>query len=208
MILSFNSISIRCIAASLAICTLGQAGLADSRCGFQRPAKQDAERITANIDTDAFLDHVGQKFRGKFTGYAVILTGSAGERLGFRREGWAIDPCDDTPATFTLDTENGIGSVTKLFTTVAVLKATSPGGQKLQTPFTEFLPRYWKKRADDFYDDVSIAMLLQHQGGFSHSGNKHISERLADNCPETGTSDYNRKQRNYSNTGFGLFHFI
>jgi CubicO group peptidase (beta-lactamase class C family) len=106
---------------------------AEKRCGVERPFKQETERITANLNTDAFLDHVATALDDQFTGYAVIFTGAAGKRLGFRREGWAVDPCDDAPKTFDLNTETAIGSVTKLFVGVAVLKASSDPA-RLQRP--------------------------------------------------------------------------
>ena len=178
---------------------------ADTRCGQQRPGKQEVERSTANLDTAAFLDHVKGAFDGKFTGYGVIFTGAGGERLGFRREGWAIDPCDHTPATFTLDTESAIGSVTKLFTTVAALK--TAGVSRLDQPFPRYLPNRWKADAHAFYDNITLAMLLSHRGGFVKTGSSHISERLR-HGPERDAFKYFDKMREYSNTGFGLFHFI
>ena len=58
------------------------------------PAKLEVERTTANFHTSRFLSKVRSDFDGKFKGYAVIMTGSGGHRLGFRRYGWAIDPND------------------------------------------------------------------------------------------------------------------
>jgi len=98
---------------------------AQTRCGQSRPFKQVAERESANIETEKFLNHIRDEFEGKFKGYAVIFTNALGQRLGFRREGWAVDPCDGdgNGVPFDLNTDSAIGSVTKLFTTVAVLKA-------------------------------------------------------------------------------------
>ncbi|MEZ4869769.1 MAG: serine hydrolase domain-containing protein [Caldilineaceae bacterium] len=170
-----------------------------------RPSKQEVERSTANIDTMKFLNHIQDKFAGAFKGYAVILTGSVGKRLGFRREGWAVDPCDGAGVPFDLNTESAIGSVTKLFTTVAVLKASR---DQLQTPLTNHLPFRWKDLADPFYDTVTIEKLLQHKGGFLKSGgSKHITTRLA-NGRERSAADYASTPRFYSNTSMGIFHFI
>jgi|GEM_PF-3957153 len=180
---------------------------ADVRCGQSRPSKQDVERSTANLDTANFLNHIRDEFAGDFKGYAVILTGAAGQRLGFRREGWAVDPCDATGVRFDLNTESAIGSVTKLFTTVAVLKATNDQA-RLQRPLTDFLPFRWWSLADPFYNTVTIEKLLQHKGGFVKSGGgKHITTRLADGRERSAT-DYASMPRFYSNTSMGIFHFI
>ena len=180
---------------------------AEHRCGVERPFKQEIERTTANLNTDAFLEHVATALKGQFTGYAVIFTGAAGKRLGFRREGWAVDPCDDAPKRFDLNTETPIGSVTKLFVAVAVLKASSDPA-RLQRPLTDFLPFRWKAMADPFYKTVTVEMLLQHQGGFLKSGlGKHVSLRLRDGI-ERRRADYAAQPRFYSNSSFGIFHFI
>jgi CubicO group peptidase (beta-lactamase class C family) len=55
---------------------------------------------------------------------------------------------------------------------------------------------------------VTIEMLLRHQGGFLKSGGgKHISLRLRDGI-ERSPADYAAEPRFYSNTSFGIFHFI
>ncbi len=179
---------------------------ADERCGQIRPSKQDAERSTARIDTARFLNHIRDEFAGDFKGYAVILTGSAGKRLGFRREGWAVDHCEATGSQFDLNTESAIGSVTKLFTTVAVLKATNDL-TRLQRPLTNFLPFRWRRMAHSFYDSITIEKLLQHKGGFFKTGNTHVTNRLK-NGRERSAAEYAREPRFYSNSSMGIFHFI
>jgi CubicO group peptidase (beta-lactamase class C family) len=176
-------------------------------CGQQRPAKQVAEHSTANIDTSRFLDHIRTQFQGAFKGYAVILTGAAGQRLGFRREGWAVDPCEGQGIRFDLNTESAIGSVSKLFTTVAVLKAPNYYTRD-QQPFTDFLPNQWRNYSHNFYHTISVADLLQHKGGFLKSGGgTHIRVRLHEGL-ERNPLSFSGNPRSYSNTSMGLFHFI
>lgn len=201
--MTFTNIKILASACAVALTT---AGAAEARCGQNRPAKQEAEISTANLDTAAFLDHVRSEFAGKFTGYAVIFTGANGERLGFRREGWAIDPCDHTPSNFTLNTESAIGSVTKLFTTVVALKTIGAG--RMNRNFTTYLPNRWRASAHAFYkNNITLEMLLSHRAGFVKSGSSHISNRLR-HGPERDAFKYFDDMRKYSNTGFGLFHYI
>jgi len=103
-----------------------------------------------DFDLEVFFNRVNQQMQGRFKGFAVILSDPNGDRLGFTRDGWAIDPDDSGPSElFTLDTPTAIGSVTKLFTTVAVLKRSTGAGQyrtlgeRLQSRFSHFLPRRW-----------------------------------------------------------------
>lgn len=160
---------------------------------------------------ETFFNQVNQQLRNRFKGFAVILSDANGDRLGFTRDGWAIDPDDSGPAEqFTLDTPTAIGSVTKLFTTVAVLKRNTGAGQyrtlgeRLQSRFSHFLPRRWWENVHDDYRNVTVAELLQHKAGFQKTGDDHIAIRLSRprelNTPP-GT-------RTYSNTSMGMFHFI
>lgn len=66
-----------------------------------------------DFDLEVFFDSVNQQMRNRFKGFAVILSAPNGNRLGFTRDGWAIDPEDSGPSElFTLDTPTAIGSVT------------------------------------------------------------------------------------------------
>ncbi|MGR3277986.1 serine hydrolase domain-containing protein [Acaryochloris marina NIES-2412] len=164
-----------------------------------------------DFDLEVFFDSVNQQMRNRFKGFAVILSAPNGNRLGFTRDGWAIDPEDSGPSElFTLDTPTAIGSVTKLFTTVTVLKRSTGAGQyrslkeRLQSRFSHFLPRRWWEDVHEDYRDVTVAELLQHKAGFQKSGNAHISVRLS-RPRELNTAP---GTRTYSNTSMGIFHFI
>ncbi|MBH8554786.1 beta-lactamase family protein [Nostocaceae cyanobacterium CENA357] len=178
-----------------------------TKCDLAIPSKMEVERTTTNINTQRFLNKIATDLDGKFKGYAVILTGADGRRLGFRRAGWAVDPCesDSDGEAFDLDTETAIGSVTKLFTTVAVLKVTTDSNRIERTPMTAYLPFRWRRMAHPYYETVTTATLLQHKAGFKRDGDgEHISTRLSKgrelNTP-IGT-------RTYSNTTIGIFHFL
>lgn len=164
-----------------------------------------------DFDLEVFFNRVNQQMQGRFKGFAVILSDPNGDRLGFTRDGWAIDPDDSGPSElFTLDTPTAIGSVTKLFTTVAVLKRSRGAGQyrtlgeRLQSRFSHFLPRRWWDDVHQDYRNVTVAELLQHKAGFQKSGDAHISVRLS-RPRELNTAP---GTRTYSNTSMGIFHFI
>ncbi|MDJ0580964.1 serine hydrolase domain-containing protein [Crocosphaera sp.] len=164
-----------------------------------------------DFDLEVFFNRVNQQMRNRFKGFAVILSDPNGDRLGFTRDGWAIDPDDSgSSELFTLNTPTAIGSVTKLFTTVTVLKRSTGAGQyqslreRLQSRFSHFLPRRWWDNVHQDYRNVTVAELLQHKAGFQKTGDAHISVRLS-KPRELDTTPGTRK---YSNTSMGIFHFI
>lgn len=201
----FNHATLASIVVSTVLCL--SATPAYSACeDTALPDKLEIKRNTDNLDTAAFFSTIRSEFDRQFRGWAVIFTGNDGVRMGFYRRGWAVHPCDSDSnggVPFDLNTETAIGSVTKLVTAVAALKV-APAG-RLSRPFTDFLPDRWQAIAHPYYETVSVRHLLNHQAGFRKGGNgEHITDRLR-HGPELSTG---LGTRVYSNTGFGLFHFI
>ena len=60
-----------------------------------------------------------------------------------------------------------IGSVSKVFTTAAVMKLVEQGKVNLDKPVTEYLPAF--KMADPRYKDITVRMLLNHSSGLMGS---------------------------------------
>jgi len=77
----------------------------------------------------------------------------------------------------------GIGSVSKIFTTIAVLKLVEQGKVELDKPVTTYVPSF--KMADKRYKDITVRMLLNHSSGLMGS-NFHNAFLLNDN----DTSNY------------------
>lgn len=69
-----------------------------------------------------------------------------------------------TPAQ---NTKYGIGSISKIFTTLAVLKLTEQGKVNLDTPVVSYIPDF--KMADSRYKDITVRMLLNHSSGLMGS---------------------------------------
>lgn len=61
----------------------------------------------------------------------------------------------------------GIGSISKIFTTVAVLQLAEQGKLKLDTPVVTYLPEF--TMADERYKDITVRMLLNHSSGLMGS---------------------------------------
>lgn len=61
----------------------------------------------------------------------------------------------------------GIGSVSKIFTTVAVMQLAEAGKLDLDKPVVQYLPSF--KMADPRYKDITVRMLLNHSSGLMGS---------------------------------------
>ena len=62
----------------------------------------------------------------------------------------------------------GIGSVSKIYTTVAVMQLAEEGKVSLDAPVTRYLPEF--KMADSRYKDITVRMLLNHSSGIMGTG--------------------------------------
>lgn len=94
---------------------------------------------------------------GRFSGVLALRHG--GQLL--LSESWgAADPETRTPNT--LDTPFPLASTSKLFVAVAIMRLVEQGHLDLTAPVGRYLPDYPNRAVRD---DVTIAMLLSHQGG-------------------------------------------
>lgn len=71
----------------------------------------------------------------------------------------------DTPLTNT--NMYGIGSVSKIFTTAAVMQLVEDGKVNLDTPVTTYIPEF--TMADERYKNITVRMLLNHSSGLMGS---------------------------------------
>ena len=62
----------------------------------------------------------------------------------------------------------GIGSVSKIYTTVAVMQLAEDGKLSLDAPVTRYLPEF--RMADSRYQDITVRMLLNHSSGIMGTG--------------------------------------
>jgi Beta-lactamase class C and other penicillin binding proteins len=80
----------------------------------------------------------------------------------------------ETNTTPTKDTIYGIGSVSKVYTTAAVMQLVEQGKVNLDTSVVKYLPEF--KMADARYKDITVRMLLNHSSGImgTSSGNASL----------------------------------
>ncbi len=110
----------------------------------------------------------------------------------------------------------GIGSVSKIYTTVAVMQLAEDGKLDLDQPVTTYLPTF--KMADERYKDITVRMLLNHSSGLMGStfnnamlfndpssyATDHLLEQLATQRLKADPGAYSV----YCNDGFTLAELI
>ncbi len=69
----------------------------------------------------------------------------------------------EASTALTKDTMYGIGSISKVFTTVAVMQLVEQGKVKLDNPVVDYIPEF--TMADERYKDITVRMLLNHSSG-------------------------------------------
>ncbi|MEG1583666.1 MAG: serine hydrolase domain-containing protein, partial [Anaerovorax sp.] len=84
----------------------------------------------------------------------------------------------------TEETLYGIGSISKLFTTTAVMKLVDLGKIQLDAPVTTYIPEF--KMADERYQDITVRMLLNHSSGFMGST---MNNAFLFNDPDQGVTE-------------------
>ena len=85
----------------------------------------------------------------------IVLSGS---------QGYANKETKTAPVSSTM---YGIGSVSKIYTTVAVMQLVEQGKVDLDQPVTQYIPEF--TMTDERYQDITVRMLLNHSSGLKGS---------------------------------------
>lgn len=114
----------------------------------RKDAKEKADLLTKTYDTNsvqyAIIDHGN-----------IVVSGQSGKN----------DEKGQRPLT--KDTMYGIGSTSKMFTTVAVMQFVDQGKIDLDTPIVQYIPEFTMK--DERYKQITPRMLLNHSSGLKGS---------------------------------------
>ncbi|MRN53758.1 serine hydrolase [Paenibacillus sp. LC-T2] len=112
----------------------------------RKDAKEKAELLTTAYDTNsvqyALIDHGN-----------IVVSGQSG-----KNDEQGLKP-------LTKDTMYGIGSTSKMFTTVAVMQLLDQGEIDLDTPVVQYIPGFTMK--DERYKQITPRMLLNHSSGLT-----------------------------------------
>ena len=115
-----------------------------------------------------------------------------------------------------LDTDlYGIGSVSKIYVTAAVMQLVDQGKIDLDAPVTKYLPDF--KMADERYKDITVRMLLNHSSGLmsaAHNmilfadGDRSATEDLLETLSTQRLAAAPGAYSVYCNTGFTLAELV
>lgn len=156
---------------------------------------------------DAYFDALDGHFMGS------IVVRQDGKTVYQRSMGWA-DVENRIPAT--AETQYRIGSISKTFTAVLVMKAAAEGRLSLNDPIAKYFPDAQIPNAEQ----VTIDQLLQHRSGLVDIVNDRTFEYLTYyTTPQTrrqilervaaaGTNFQPGSEYRYSNTGYNLLGYI
>jgi CubicO group peptidase (beta-lactamase class C family) len=114
----------------------------------RKTAQEKADRLTNTYDTNsvqyALIDH----------GH-ITVSGHSGKNY------------EQGQRPLTKDTMYGIGSISKMFTTVAVMQLVDQGKIDLDTPVVQYIPEFTMR--DERYKGITPRMLLNHSSGLKGS---------------------------------------
>ena len=167
------------------------------------------------MDTKLFVDQVEDSLSNlNLKGYAAAVVNKSGDVVASIYKGVARTKCDpDGYEPYTSYTRGGVGSVTKIVTSLALLSALETSPKDLDTLLIDVLPFRWRNKLHDRFSGVTLRHLASHTAGLlrescgSHnplSGLKKslfTGELLGSGCgnneapPAVGV-------KQYSNTGF------
>ena len=94
---------------------------------------------------------------------SLVVSIMKGDRVVFTRGYGSVDPAGKIPAT--PDTIYSICSISKLFTSIAVMQLFEQGKVALDDEVTKYLPEFRLAQADSASGPVTIRSLLMHSGG-------------------------------------------
>ncbi|WP_343210727.1 serine hydrolase domain-containing protein [Anaerolentibacter hominis] len=134
--------------------------------------EEETERFLESYKADGLKAYADETAKGKAKTKADMLTGLYGVtsvqyavikdgKMQFSgQSGYTDRAAKKAP---TKNTMYGIGSISKIFTTTAVLQLAEEGKVDLDTPVVNYVPKF--KMADARYKDITVRMLLNHSSG-------------------------------------------
>jgi CubicO group peptidase (beta-lactamase class C family) len=153
------------------------------------------------ISVNAFSKNIDNALRGKVTGYVSIVGGGLPAVVEY---GVARTAADQPPEMkFLSSTPMNMASLTKVFTTVAVLQSMKKHSLKLTDPIDPYLPPDWTRAADGSTKKITFGDLLTHQSGFRTPQGRTDYTSIANDIASSVAATYHQPQ--YDNANFAIF---
>lgn len=162
---------------------------------------------TIDQQLDAYFDALDGHFMGS------IVVQQDGKTIYQRSLGWA-DVENQIPAT--AETQYRIGSISKTFTAVLVLKAAADGRLSLNDPIAKYFPDAQIPNAEQ----ITIDQLLQHRSGLvdivndkpyeylTYFTTPQTRQQILERVAAAGTNFEPGSEYRYCNTGYNLLGYI
>ena len=162
---------------------------------------------TSEQKLDAYFDALDGHFMGS------IVVQQDGKTVYQRSLGWA-DVENQIPAT--AETQYRIGSISKTFTAVLVLKAAAEGRLSLNDPIVKYFPDAQIPNAEQ----ITIDQLLQHRSGLvdivndkpyeylTYFTTPQTRQQILERVAAAGTNFEPDSEYRYCNTGYNLLGYI
>ena len=168
--MKWKTIAASCLALVLSVSLAAPAAAADTEGAAELTAQQAADQAAAYA-----LEYGGAAsvMYALWEDGEITLTGGAG----------VYSKTEDRALTG--DILYGVGSVSKMYTTAAVMLLAEEGKVDLDAPVTAYLPDF--TMADQRYQDITVRMLLNHSSGLM--GSTTGSAFLYDDPTETQAAD-------------------
>ncbi|MBK8940319.1 MAG: beta-lactamase family protein [Polyangiaceae bacterium] len=172
------------------------------------PPYGSLEELAKNVDT--FMAGYGAKWGEMFAPSGVLLVAENGKPLLVRTYGKADRA---TGAKFTADTPLRIGSLTKQFTSAAIMRLIEGGKLTLKDPI-----RKWVKELPESYEPITLHHLLNQTSGVpSYTDDPAMLARQSEDVPRADllgwmakrAPDFKPGERfNYSNSNYYLLSVV
>ncbi len=137
-------------------------------------------KLDAAIIIDLNAEHMGasieKKIKDKTVGFAYcIYEDKRMVKSGYG--GWRAKPIDVVGGLpFSINTQLGIGSITKSLTTMALIKSLDAHGLSVDTMIGDYLPKAWTPQGDNI-SSIKFSELLTHYSGIRAEGDSYDSLR-------------------------------
>ena len=179
-------------------------------CSKPPPKKPDEIPIGDYSYTTAYVEYEVDRLMGKLDLPSVVVAMIDGDDVVYSNAFGMADIEADLPAT--MDTAYKIGSITKLFVGIEVMRMAEEGLVDLDAPITEYLPDFSVLYHQDS-GPITVRSILAHESGLPREGTLldwHWDERpyvlgaLADSLGEEHQAYPAGYRFKYSNVGYNV----
>jgi Beta-lactamase len=190
------------VSALAASCTCGcSAGPhAGGRAATQPPGSADRVCVRNScVSLSRLALSISAQLKGKVVGYVALIGKSPPVASGFART--AADP---PQLAMGPDVMVNVGSVGKMFTTIAVLQSLARHHRSIDSRIWPFLPPDWVKGPG--VNSITFRELLTHRAGFRlNSGLVFVTDNAAREQIRHGIRPADKQAADYNNINFTIF---